>query len=154
MTGAPKGGVESTKPQRISVDANEVRVSQKTVSFQKDGYTFDDIVESMEKDGWKDVPGKELDIVRMKDGKLTAIDNTRVVAAREAGIKVEGNLRKYNDPLTPAEVERFTRKGFDPPKTWGEAVDVRIKAQGAKFARENPEGASQTPKVVGRPDDE
>lgn len=133
-------------------------MSQKTVSYQKEDMTYDDIVRSMRKEGWKDGLGpdgkpKELDMVKMKDGKLTSMDNTRVTAAREAGIKVQGNLRNYDDPLTPAEVERFTREDFAPPKTWGEAIEVRIKSQGGKFARENPQGAAQTPRVTGRPDD-
>jgi filamentous hemagglutinin len=127
-------------------------VPQNTVSYQKDGYTYDDIVRSMRIDGWKDTPGKELDIVRMQDGRLTSVDNTRVTAAREVGINVEGNLRNYNDPLTPAEVERFTRRRFPPPKTWGEAVEVRIKGQGGRFARENPLGSYETPRVTGRPE--
>ncbi len=39
----------------------------------------------MKTNAWK---GDPIDVIRMSDGKLTTIDNTRVVAAREAGIKV------------------------------------------------------------------
>lgn len=40
----------------------------------------------MKLNGWK---GDPIDVVRMADGKLTTIDNTRVLAASRAGVKVE-----------------------------------------------------------------
>lgn len=43
----------------------------------------------MKANGWK---GDPIDVVKMSDGKLTTIDNTRVVAAREAGIDIQAIL--------------------------------------------------------------
>ena len=45
-------------------------------------YTFDTLIESMKKDGWK---GDPIDVVNMSDGAPTSLDNTRVLAARQAG---------------------------------------------------------------------
>ena len=47
-------------------------------------------MKSMKSDGWK---GDPVDVVRMPDGKLTSIDNTRIAAAREAGIDVKATVR-------------------------------------------------------------
>lgn len=70
----------------------------------------------------------------------TTIDNTRVVAAREAGIAVEANIHKYDDPLPPEYIERFTtKKGV--PTTWGEAIDLRIGKQKSSFKNANPFGS-------------
>ncbi|THB82430.1 hypothetical protein E1N66_21030, partial [Pantoea allii] len=70
-----------------SFDANEIRFSQNTVSYNKTDrdtgvkYTYDDLVSSMKKDGWK---GDPVDVIKMPDGKMTSMDNTRISAAREA----------------------------------------------------------------------
>ncbi|GFN30052.1 hypothetical protein [Paenibacillus xylaniclasticus] len=40
----------------------------------------------MKANGWQ---GSPIDVVKMPDGKLTTVDNTRVLAARNAGINVE-----------------------------------------------------------------
>jgi len=39
----------------------------------------------MRANGWQ---GDAIDVVRMPDGKLTTLDNTRVLAADQAGIQV------------------------------------------------------------------
>jgi len=51
------------------------------------------------------------------------MDNTRILAAREAGVEVQATVRQASDKLNPAEVERFTDldKGFH-PETWGETI--------------------------------
>ncbi|EGG4121041.1 hypothetical protein SI35_24440 [Salmonella enterica] len=43
----------------------------------------------MKLNGWK---GDPIDVVRMADGKLTTVDNTRVLAASRAGVKVEARV--------------------------------------------------------------
>lgn len=53
----------------------------------------------MRTNGWK---GDPVDVVKMPDGKLTSMDNTRIAAAREAGIDVKASVRGFDDPLTPA----------------------------------------------------
>ena len=153
------------KGNAISFDANEIRFSQNTVSYNKNErrpsinneqgasvkYTYDDLVTSMKKDGWK---GGPIDIIKMPDGKMTSIDNTRIRAAREAGIKVEANVRSFDEKLTAAESARFSdpRKGFE-PKTWGEAITGRIDKQSGSFSKNNPYGSNEPPRVTGKPKD-
>lgn len=36
----------------------------------------------------------------MPDGAPTSMDNTRIMAAREAGVKVEANVHNFNDRLS------------------------------------------------------
>ncbi|MGM3389632.1 DUF637 domain-containing protein [Stutzerimonas stutzeri] len=146
--GGPKGIVNAT-----SHKADDIRFSQNTVTFNKtdkDGgaFTYSDLVKSMKSDGWK---GDPVDVVRMPDGKLTSIDNTRIAAAREAGIDVKATVRGFDDLLSASEIKRFTipKKGFV-PKTWGEAITGRINKQTGGFSKENTYGASQPPRITGR----
>ncbi|WP_245983350.1 DUF6862 domain-containing protein, partial [Trinickia fusca] len=138
-----------------TLSANDVRFSQNTVSFNKTdrltggAYTYDDLVQSMRTNGWQGAP---VDVVEMPDGNLTSMDNTRIAAAREAGINVQANVRGFNDPLTSEELSRFAKpeKGFN-PKTWGEAISGRIGSQTGGFGRVNPNGAYQPPRITGKP---
>ncbi|AFI88574.1 hypothetical protein EXT68_10585 [Pectobacterium parmentieri] len=131
-----------------SFDANEIRFSQNTVSHNKTDrgtgvkYTYDDLVSSMKKDGWK---GDPVDVIRMPDGKMTSMDNTRISAAREAGV------RSYNEKLTSSEIERFSdrKRGFV-PQTWGEAITGRINKQSGGFGTQNPYGSNESPRITGR----
>ncbi|UMY52121.1 hypothetical protein [Pseudomonas azotoformans] len=98
--------------------ADDIRFSQNTVTFNKtdkDGgaFTYSDLVKSMKSNGWK---GDPVDVVRMPDGKLSSIDNTRIAAAREAGIDVKATVRGFDDLLSASEIKRFTipKKGFVP----------------------------------------
>lgn len=137
-----------------SFDANEIRFSQNTVSHNKTDrgtgvkYTYDDLVSSMKKDGWK---GDPVDVIKMPDGKVTSMDNIRISAAREAGIKVEANVRSYNEKLTPSEIERFSdRKREFVPQTWGEAITGRINKQSGGFGTQNPYSSNEPPRITGR----
>ena len=113
---------------RQMLDPSEVSFSQATVSYQKKGkgYNYDTMVEDMRKNGWN---GKPVDVVNMPDSAPTSMDNTRILAAREAGIKVEANVHSFNEKLTAREVERFQVNGVF-PNTWGEAILLRIEKQG------------------------
>ncbi|WP_317619084.1 hemagglutinin repeat-containing protein [Dickeya zeae] len=135
-------------------DANEIRFSQNTVSNNKTDrgtgvkYTYDDLVSSMRKDGWK---GDPVDVVKMPDGNMTSMDNTRISAARDAGIRVEANVRSYDDKLTSSEIERFSdRKRDFVPQTWGEAITGRINKQSGGFGDKNPYGSYDAPRITGR----
>ena len=78
--------------------------------------------------------------------KLTTIDNTRVVSAREAGINVQANIHDVNEPLPQNLIDRFTtKKGV--PKTWGEAIELRIGNQKASFRNNNPFGADTMERI-------
>lgn len=110
-----------------------------------ESYTYDDLVRSMRTNGWK---GDPVDVVKMPDGKLTSMDNTRITAAREAGINVQATIRNYSDPLTP-EMQQL--RGWENYETWGEAITARIQKQGSKFSAPNPYGATQSPRITGKP---
>ena len=86
-------------------------------------YTYDDLVESMKRDGWK---GDPVDVVRMPDGMPTSMDNTRILAAREAGVEVKANVRSFDELLTP---EMKQARGWQDYDTWGEAIAARINKQ-------------------------
>lgn len=113
-----------------SINPNEIRYSQSSANGSSD------IIQSMKANGWQ---GDPIDVVEMPDGIYTTIDNTLVVSAREAGINVEANVHGYNDPLPSEYIERFTtKKGV--PKTWGEAIELRVSKQKASFRNGNPYG--------------
>ncbi|MFB4720786.1 hemagglutinin repeat-containing protein [Enterobacter chuandaensis] len=156
IDGSTSGKIASNaKKEPVILNANDVRLSQNTVSFNKterdtkQKYTYDDLVTSMRKDGWK---GDPVDVVTMPDGKVTSIDNTRIAAAREAGIDVKATVRNYNDKLTAAEMLRFSdpKRGLS-PTTWGEAITGRINKQSGSFSKDNPYGANESPRITGKP---
>ncbi|MEG0343507.1 MAG: VENN motif pre-toxin domain-containing protein [Acinetobacter sp.] len=114
------------------LDANTIRFSQNTVSFNKtdritgENYTYDDLVKSMQKNGWQ---GDAVDVVKMPDGAITSFDNTRISAAREAGIDIKANVRNSNESLSEDMLESGR---FGDAKTWGEAIINRINNQRPK----------------------
>lgn len=121
----------------IKLDPTDIRYSQTSVNGSQD------IIESMMKNGWD---GDPIDVVRMSDGGLTTIDNTRVVAAREVGIDVQAVIHNYDDLLPTELVERFTtKKGV--PTTWGEALELRIGHQNSGFRNNYPFGAPEMEKI-------
>ncbi|WP_338110803.1 DUF6862 domain-containing protein [Rosenbergiella australiborealis] len=141
------------KPSRSttsSFDASEIRFSQNTVSFNKTDrdtgtkYTYDNLVSSMKKSGWK---GDPIDVIKMPDGKMTSMDNTRINAARDAGIRVEANVRNFNDPL-PKDMVDSGR--FGSATTWGEAITERINNQSGSFSKNNPYGTTNSPRMMGK----
>jgi hypothetical protein len=121
-----------------NVNPSEIRFSQTSVNGS------DEIIASMKANGWK---GDPIDVVRMPDGSLTTLDNTRVAAAREVGIDVQANVRSFDTPLPDqATIDRFTtKKGV--PKTWGEAIELRVGKQKADFRNNNPMGSFDLEKM-------
>jgi len=120
-----------------SINPNEIRFSQSSVNGA------DEIIASMKKDGWV---GDPIDVVKMPDGSYTTIDNTRVAAAREAGINVNANVHSYNDSLPSGFINRFTTpKGV--PSTWGEAINLRILKKNSAFRGTYPSGSIDMPKM-------
>ncbi|MFM5080216.1 RHS repeat-associated core domain-containing protein [Aeromonas veronii] len=145
--------MEGPRPPVVHLDPQDIRFSQNSVSFNKTErgsgkpYTYDDLVASMRENGWQ---GDPIDVVKMPDGGLTSMDNTRVRAAREAGVKVQARINDFGRPLTEAERERFTKAGSI-PDTWGEAILLRINSQKPKvFAKSNPYGSNVEPKLSGK----
>ncbi|MDD2172935.1 hypothetical protein N5918_07570 [Glaesserella parasuis] len=137
---------------RQSLDPTTVSFSQGSVSYGKVGkdYNFDTLVESMKKDGWK---GDPIDVVNMSDGAPTSLDNTRVLAARQAGVKVEATVHNYNDKLTAFDSIRFSHNGVK-PTTWGEAVLIRLQRQAGMqgvpegWNSKNPNGTLHDPNII------
>ena len=142
-------GPEVKLPKSETLKADDIRFSQNTVSYTKkdrstgEKYTYDDLVSSMKRDGWK---GDPVDVVKMPDGKVTSMDNTRIRAAREAGIDVKANVRAFDEPLTPEIKEA---RGWGKYNTWGEAITGRINKQSGGFSDKNPLGSSGDPKLTG-----
>ena len=134
---APSASKQPTRRVQ-SVPASDIRFSQTSVNGSQE------IIDSMRRDGWK---GDPIDIVTMDDGGMTTLDNTRVVAARAAGIDVRAVVHSYDEPLPDAlTVRRFTtKKGV--PRTWGEAVELRIGKQGRSFQIDYPYGSYTIGKV-------
>jgi filamentous hemagglutinin len=108
-----------------SLDPTTVSFTQSSVSFSKAGasYNFDTLVSGMSRDGWV---GKPIDVVAMPDGTLVSIDNTRLLAARQAGIDVQANVRGFDELITdPVRQASLTEAGTV-PDTWGDAAILRI----------------------------
>lgn len=122
--------------------------------------TFDDLVKSMFTNGWK---GDPIDVVVMRDGALASIDNTRVLAARQAGKKVQARVHGFDDVI-PIERAKTLRVDGMQPLTWGEAASLRIMKLDQNIATRNggipnwsqriPNGSLYDPRVYGRPPNE
>jgi hypothetical protein len=141
----------------VELDPTGIRYSQSTISYFKQrpgiqSYTIDDIILDMKQNGWAKGP---IDVVQMGDGALTSLDNTRVLAAREAGILAKANLRDAADLLPDEMGRRFPNP--DVPgefaTTWGEAVQYRIMRQSNTFIQQNPRGALSNPAITYRVQD-
>ena len=119
--------LKETKRESNTINPNDIRFSQSSVNGSSP------IVESMKRNGWQ---GDPIDVVQMADGRLITIDNTRVVAARQARIDVQANIHAYDELLPIEYIARFTtKKGV--PKTWGDAVELRIGKQKSSFRTDN-----------------
>lgn len=133
------GGIEKLSPY-------QVRFSQSSVSFDKIDrssnlpYTYIDLRNSMSKSGWK---GEAIDVVKMSDGKLTSIDNTRLVAAKETLTEIKAVVHNYDDRV-PFNT-RISRQWKS--DTWGKVVEERINKQTKTFRTENPQGSTLMPSV-------
>lgn len=119
------------------LNAHDIRFSQNSVNG------MNEIKQSMLTNGWK---GDPIDVVYMPDGRLTTIDNTRVVAAREAGISVTARIHHYDELLPKEFIDRFTTKQ-GVPLTWGDAIRLRVANQSASFRKNGPYGAYDLEKV-------
>lgn len=134
-----------------NIAADEIRFSQNSVSYNKvdratgQSFTYDELVTSMRTNGWK---GDPVDVIKMPDGRLTSMDNTRINAAREAGIDVKANVHSF-DELLP--VDMVDQRRFGNAQTWGEAITGRINKQTGGFGENNPNGSSALPRLTRKP---
>ena len=122
------------KSGTATINPNDIRFSQSSVNGASE------IIDSMKAKGWD---GDPIDVVRMPDGNLTTIDNTRVLAARYAEIDVQANVHAFDEVL-PQDldlIERLTTpKGV--PQTWGDAVLLRIGKQNRGYRNTYPLGSN------------
>lgn len=116
-----------------AIDPREIRYSQTSIN------NLEAIIKSMKEGGWI---GDPIDVVRMDDGKITTLDNTRVAAARETGIFIKAIIHESAEPILDQKIkDRFyTRKG-GMPQTWGDAVNNRIGKQSTTFRNNYPNGS-------------
>jgi hypothetical protein len=122
----------AAKIATVSLKPGSIRFSQSSVNG------VEEIAASMRKSGWV---GEPVDVVRMADGKLTAFDNTRVLAAQKAGIDVQAVIRDANDAFAAG---RWTPRSGVQPATWGDAVGARIQLQNPTFRNTYPNGSPYT----------
>jgi len=119
------------------------------------GHTLDDIAK-----GFKQHPAHErlvIDAVRMPDGRLTTLDNSRpAVRKTVAGGFICVRERHFDEPLAKGDAVRFTALGPDGdiliPHTWGEAVQTRIQRSAPGFGERHPFGMLEPPVVTGAPE--
>lgn len=149
------GDVAGRSP--LWLDSTVIRQSQQSISYaKKAGHTLDDIARGFAEN--PDHPDLIIDVVRMSDGGLTSLDNSRpaVLNARGGG-QIQARVRGYNEPLmNQSDIDRFTAKRdgqIRVPSTWGDAVDYRIWKQGDQFMTQYPNGTSLVPKITGAPSD-
>jgi RHS repeat-associated protein len=94
--------------------------------------------------------GKDLgaiDIVKMKDGIYTSLDNKRLMAAQELGQDIKAISHNYDDILDATTQKRiFEAHGIN-AKTWGEAIEARTSGQAKYISRDSPNGSFIKPKV-------
>ncbi|MEM8696558.1 MAG: hypothetical protein AAGE05_11100 [Pseudomonadota bacterium] len=151
-TAAVRGGARANSFEGISTRAireqSLVEIDPRTVSFSQrtpraQGSTVIPIANSMREFGFIVDPNKIIDIVRMPDGRLTTLDNTRVLAADQAGINIFARVSNFDDPLPGDRVfrSRFADRGGNVPETYGQAVTNRIDRQGAIFRNRYPNGS-------------
>lgn len=95
-----------------------------------------EITRSMGANGWQGAP---IDVVRMADGGLTAVDNTRLAAASLTRTPVQATVRNFDEAF-PASRAGGNLKG----STWGEAITNRIGGQKPAWQRLYPSGSSFT----------
>lgn len=144
MTGWGAGRTASsiTKVARVGKAADAIyEISPKLVRFSQ--RTVNDVAavaKSMRRRGWRGAP---IDVVEMADGGFTAVDNTRVLAAHRAGIDVHAVIHGADELLPAESVGRFTTKA-GVPRTWGDAIRLRIQNQGAAYRKRYPSGSPIT----------
>jgi hypothetical protein len=118
-----------------TVSADGIRFSQRSVNGAAE------IEASMRSNGWV---GDAIDVVRMPDGGLTSIDNTRLLAAKRAGIDVRASTHGFADPIPESMAGRFLSRSGAVPSNWGEAISNRIAGQGSMFSNRYPSGSPFT----------
>ncbi|MGF6647339.1 LysM peptidoglycan-binding domain-containing protein [Paraburkholderia sp. GAS82] len=128
----------------VELDPSTIRFTQTTVKQQ--GATLPKLIESMQKNGFVVESDRLIDVVRMPDGQLTSLDNTRILAAQRAGVNIQARVFDYSASL-PNDldyVSRFVGRNGEVPKTYGDAIMNRISNQSSVFRNLYPSGSPYT----------
>ena len=120
----------------INLEASAIRHSQSNVRA-----TLPEIVQSMKAEGWQ---GPPIDVVRMADGGLTAVDNTRLAAANLTRTPVRANIRGATEAFPSSRGPQYFRGPSGHPATWGEAILNRISRQHPLWRKLYPNGSPMT----------
>jgi hypothetical protein len=118
-----------------TLDASAIRFSQSSVN------NVGEIADSMAANGWK---GSPVTVVRMADGSLTTVDNTRVLAAGLTGTPVQATIFDAGASIDASQAIRFVGPNGGLPTTWGEAVLNRIGNQNSLYRATYPSGSPVT----------
>jgi hypothetical protein len=121
------------------IDPNALRFSQKSlnrVGLRRDALSG----------GWR---GDPLDVVVMPDGRLTSLDNRRILVSRDRGIQPLVLVHPGDEPLPPELVnsQRLADYGLTGGSTWKDLIDARLKRQDG-WGKRNPMGSLLTPPKV------
>jgi uncharacterized NAD-dependent epimerase/dehydratase family protein len=106
----------------------------------------EELTENMRKIGWPDSAGA-IDVVKMVDGTLVTVDNTRVLAASRAGVNVKATVRAAEETVDLNRAITLKDRAGNTPNTWGQAVKNRISNQSKAYQEKYPNGSYVTGSV-------
>ena len=127
----PVANIGRAAKTTATFDASAIRFSQSNVRS-----SLPEITASMRANGWQGAP---IDVVRMADGTLTAVDNTRLAAATLSNTPVQATIRGFGEAFPAARAGGNLQGG-----TWGEALLNRIGGQKPAWQRMYPNGSPFT----------
>lgn len=123
------------------IDADSILFSQSNVRDSLPG-----LVDHMKANGWGALD--PIDVVRMPNGSLVAVDNTRLAAAKLTGTPVRATIRGFDEAFPIArDVDNAFFSNLTSGEragTWGEAVLNRIARQKSLWIERYPEGSPFT----------
>lgn len=138
--GSLEGAIMSAGTKVFSVSTSSIRFTQTSVNGYKKAV-------SSIRSGTYD----PIDIVIMRDGMASSIDNTRLLAAQNEGLKnVNARIYAYDDALPDNMLTRFEnpQKPGEYASTWGQAVEFRTQSQSSQFRQQHGgTGTFNQPKV-------
>ena len=107
-----------------------------TISQNNVRSSLSEITQSMKANEWQ---GSPIDVVRMADGSLVAVDNTRLAAASLSKTPVQAVIRGFDEAFPSARAG-----GNLQGATWGDAVLNRIGGQKPDWRKLYPNGSPFT----------
>jgi hypothetical protein len=130
------------------VDSKLVRFTQNTVNRNN----FDWVVKNMQTSKWNTDILPPIEVVRMKDGVLTSIDNKRLLASKNLNINAKVIIHSFDEVMpnnfafdTAGKPRFINPKTGQVAKTYGEAATYRIMRQYGNFGTQFPNGSYNNP---------